>query len=399
MEHLLIFDDGRGRLGPLTDLRAAFDVRTGMLTTAERIRQAWSGADAAYAAPETIAPVVAERTDAPVNRVPDGTVRLVNGRWCRPDARLAVKKGEAAVSDDGAVVTARLDASVAAAFLETGALPDGVPAVTCDAVLYRDPWDVLRELPETLLHDIAATRVIDAMIAGDGDVMGTYPVTVHESARIGPRVVFDVEQGPVVVHERAVVRPGAILCGPCSIGPGSTVAEHAVIKANTVIGPVCKVGGEVGATIFQGYSNKAHDGHLGDAWIGEWVNLGAGTTNSNLLNTYGEVAMRTEPDGPRQRTGMTFLGTIAGDHVKTAIGTRLMTGTLLGTGAMVASSSPPPSTVRRFAWITDAGERAYRLDKFEDVARRMMARRSVEPGPAYLTRLGALHERHAQVAS
>ena len=148
----------------------------------------------------------------------------------------------------------------------------------------------------------------------------------------------------------------------------------------------------MGGTIFQGFSNKSHDGHLGDSWVGRWVNLGAGTTNSNLLNTYGEVTMRLEPDGPRLRTGMQFLGAIIGDHVKTAISTRLMTGTVLSTGAMIATTAPPPTTVPRFAWLTDEGCRTYNIEKFIEVAKTMMARRHVQPSEAYVEALRTLHD-------
>jgi hypothetical protein len=147
----------------------------------------------------------------------------------------------------------------------------------------------------------------------------------------------------------------------------------------------------VSNTIIHGVSNKAHDGFLGDSWIGSWVNVGAGTTSSNLLNTYGEITMRVEVDGPRHRTGMQFLGTVIGDHAKLAIMTRLMTGTVIGTGAMVATSAPPPATVRRFAWLTDSGERTYDHEKFVQAMSRMMERRGYKSGPAYLAALQRLH--------
>jgi hypothetical protein len=129
------------------------------------------------------------------------------------------------------------------------------------------------------------------------------------------------------------------------------------------------------------------------------VNLGAGTDNSNLLNTYGEVTVRLEASRPRERTGRIFCGSFLADHAKLAIGTRLMTGTSVGTGAMIASSASPDTTVDRFAWITDStddsttgdGVRRFRLAKFLDVVRTVMARRGVTPGPAYLARLSALH--------
>jgi UDP-N-acetylglucosamine diphosphorylase/glucosamine-1-phosphate N-acetyltransferase len=191
-----------------------------------------------------------------------------------------------------------------------------------------------------------------------------------------------------------VVRPFSVLVGPCAVLDGSSVAERSLIKASTVIGPHCRAGGEIGGTIFQGYSNKSHDGHLGDSFVGEWVNIGAGTDNSNLLNTYGEVIVRLEQDGGLVRTGRQFWGSILSDHVKLAIGTRLMTGTTVGTGAMIASSKSPSTLVSRFAWVTDAtdGAKHFRIEKFLETARAMMSRRGKSPSPAVEARLRKLFE-------
>ena len=247
-------------------------------------------------------------------------------------------------------------------------------------------------LAEAICCDIEAVRILDAKVPSDeATVVGPHPVEVHRSAKLYPNVVLDAERGPIAIHERAVIRPGAIISGPCSIGRDSVIIDHASVKPNTVIGPMCKIGGEVGETIFQGYSNKAHDGHLGGSWVGKWVNFGAGTVNSNLLNTYGEVSMRLEPDGPMSRTGLTYLGAVVGDHVKFAIGTRIMTGTVVGTGAMIATTNPPPTTVRRFAWLTDTGESVFRFDKFMDTVVKVMTRRDQVPSRAYEQALRDLH--------
>jgi UDP-N-acetylglucosamine diphosphorylase/glucosamine-1-phosphate N-acetyltransferase len=185
-----------------------------------------------------------------------------------------------------------------------------------------------------------------------------------------------MESGAIVIDEHATIRPGATIVGPAYIGPHVTILERALIKAHTAIGPWCKVSGEIGGTIFQGFANKGHDGHLGDSWIGEWVNLGAGTNNSNLLNTYTEVFAKA-PDGVNERTGLQFLGAIIGDHVKTAISTRIMTGAILQTGGMFAQAAAVAGTTPRFAWSTDAGLRTFRIDKFLETARAMMTRRNV----------------------
>jgi UDP-N-acetylglucosamine diphosphorylase/glucosamine-1-phosphate N-acetyltransferase len=339
--------------------------------------------------------VVAERADGPVNHLQDEEVfYCVNGRWALPDGTLRLNTGQALVEQaSGHVIIAMLRRADAEYFLTTGQLHERSDVHHVDRrVLYKYPWDVLRTMKETIPRDILSMRLVDAQMAADAAaVVGEHPVEVHSSARIYPNVTFDAEHGPIIVHERAVIRPGAVIVGPSSIGPDSTIIDRALIKANTVIGPHCKVAGEVGGTIFQGFSNKSHEGHLGDSWVGKWVNFGAGTTNSNLLNTYGEVTMRLEPDGSRLRTGMQFLGAIVGDHAKFAICTRIMTGTVIGTGAMIATTEPPPTCVPRFAWMTDQGTRTYQIDKFIEVAKTMMERRHVQASDAYVASLRELH--------
>jgi UDP-N-acetylglucosamine diphosphorylase/glucosamine-1-phosphate N-acetyltransferase len=366
-----------------------------MYTTAARICALRPKALAGYWVPDRLAALVASRADAPVNDLPEEEVLLcVSGRWAMPDLDRDLDVREALVeAATDHVVAAHLPRAWAEYFLSTGELHESVQVRRLpQRVLYRYPWDVLAFMKQTIREDILSTRLEGARVPADvADVCGDHAVDVHASATVGPRTVFDAAEGPILVHEQAVIRPGCVICGPCAIGPGATVVDRAHIKPNTVIGPGCKVGGEVGTTIFQGHSNKAHEGHIGDSWVGKWVNLGAGTTVSNLLNTYGEVTMRIEPEGPRQRTGLTFLGAVIGDHVKTAICTRIMTGSVIGTGAMIATTVPPPASVRRFAWITDDGERTFRLDKFLEVCTRMMARRDRKPSAAYRDAIVALH--------
>ena len=345
--------------------------------------------------PERIADLLGERANAPVNDLPaDEEILCVNGRWGMPDPDLNLPVGQALVEHDSAhVVAAKLRRADAGYFLENGQLHERVEIRRqVERVLYRYPWDVIGLMNETIAHDILSTRVLDAKVIGDeATVFGAHHVDVDASATVLPGVTFDATQGPIMVDENATVRPGAILCGPCAIGRNATVLDRTLIKANSVIGPGCKVAGEVGDTIFQGFANKAHDGHLGHSWVGKWANFGAGTTNSNLLNTYGEIPMRVDVDGPMHKTGMTFLGAIVGDHVKFAINTRIMTGTVIGTGAMVASTSAPPMCVGRFGWLTDRGEQRFRYERFVSTVEAVMARRNREPSEAYLRLLHELY--------
>lgn len=402
---LILFDDGRGRFGPLTDLRAAFEIRSGADSTLRRVARWASGRLAALWVPEQLAAVVASRSSLSVNTLPEAPLlALLNGRLLLPDDALRPAAGQILVDGEGDAIAALLTREDAEALLRSFGADHAGPRIPAERVehsdiqLIRRPWDLLSSLGRTVVHDGLADRPRLAREPGPATVIGDHPVVIESSARLWPGVVIDAEHGPVLVRERAVIRPHATLSGPCAIGEGATILDHAVIRANTVVGPMCKVAGELSATIMQGFANKAHDGFLGDSYVGKWANIGAGTTGSNLLNNYGEVAIRLDPAGPRERTGREFFGAIIGDHAKLAIGTRLMTGTVVGTGAMIACSAPPPTTVPAFAWLTDEsrGERKpWRFDRFEETMRAVMRRRDREPGEAYLALLRALHAQAA----
>lgn len=405
MQPTLVFDDGGGVLDPLTDLRASFDVRTGGRTTLERLRRRPELAVRALVVRDALQELCRERHDLPVNpeSIQPGEWLVVNGRCpLLPAEALQLRDGQVLIERETGDVIAACLGSAAALALARGQEVAAQRIELDRHVLLSRPWHVRTFRDAALEADLAAAT------GGGGDgsgasgrwegrveVDGVYrlgrgPMVVDATARVYPGVTLDGECGAIVVEGGAVLRPGAVVIGPAWIGAGATVLERAVVRGGSVVGPVCKVGGEVSGTVFQGYSNKAHDGYLGDSWVGEWVNLGAGTTNSNLLNTYGPVHATAAPGRSREATGCMFLGAIIGDHVKTAIGTRIMTGAVVGTGVMWAASVAMSGAVERLAWVTDGGERRYEAEKFVQVARAMMARRGMEPSAAYAARLRAL---------
>ena len=405
MQRVIVFDNSdrthtRMMLSPLTDLRPVFDVRTGAMTTLERMtlgaRLGDLGRPDGLIVPEGLATLAREKHDLPVNEPGSmaESVLLVNGACPLMDTESAgVELGEAVVEGTGkSLVKANVRREDVPRVLagEYGGLT--VRQLAGPVPTLGRPWHVRTHRDACITADLAM------LVKGRGDWTSPMArVYVAASATVHPSVIFDTESGPILIDEHATLRPGAILVGPVYIGPHSHVLERGFVKANTAIGPHCKVAGEVGGTIIQGYSNKAHDGHLGDSWLGEWVNLGAGTTNSNLLNTYGEVTSRplAAPPGTsrvpsNERTGLTFFGCVLGDHVKTAICTRIMTGAIVGTGTMYAATAPLAGTIPPFTWHTDAGVRAYRFEKFLEVARAAMSRRKLAGSEAYVERLRAL---------
>jgi UDP-N-acetylglucosamine diphosphorylase/glucosamine-1-phosphate N-acetyltransferase len=240
-----------------------------------------------------------------------------------------------------------------------------------------DVWDLVRLLPEQLASDLAQLAASPQTPASGppphATVIGDQRVMVAEDVVIEPQVVFDTTGGPISIGRGSHIRAFTRISGPCYIGREVTVMGGDITGSS--IGDVCKVRGELSATTIVGHSNKGHDGFVGHSYIGRWVNLGAGTVTSNLKNTYGTVTLWT-PQGQRD-TGLQFLGTLFGDHVKTGIGLRLTTGCVLGAGANVYGNMPP-KVVAPFSWGDAPPYAVYHADKFVETAQRMMSRRHVE---------------------
>ncbi|HET7296332.1 MAG TPA: hypothetical protein VFI66_04275, partial [Gemmatimonadales bacterium] len=233
-------------------------------------------------------------------------------------------------------------------------------------------YDLIPALERLLPDDVRA-------MLGDSDPVPAGSVVLGDPAAIGlhdavvePGVVFDVRNGPVVLESGAEVRAGTRLEGPLWIGANAHVLGGPV-RASAV-GPRVNVRGEVSTCVFLGYANKAHDGFVGHSVIGRWANLGAGTVTSNLKNTYGQVRLAVA--GTALETGLQFLGSLIGDHAKTAIGTLLSTGTVVGTGASVFDAVRAPKYVPPFAWGGSGDARATR-EGFLRIAARVLPRRDV----------------------
>ena len=259
-------------------------------------------------------------------------------------------------------------------------IPDGEPwhadllgaSQEIDGILLRGAFDLVTALEQLLEHDCAdfLTGVTD-LLPGHTTVLGDVGRVRSTGADIEPGVVFDVRHGVIVIDQGAEVRSGTRLEGPCYVGAGARVLGGFI--RTSILGPRSVVRGEVSSTIFHGYANKGHDGFVGHSVIGRWVNLGAGTTTSNLKNTYGTV--RLSVAGAVIDTGRQFLGSLIGDHAKTAIGSLLPTGTVIGAGANVfgegLSKYVPP-----FAWGASGVEQLTE-EGFLRIAERVMPRRDV----------------------
>ncbi|MFG0298919.1 MAG: putative sugar nucleotidyl transferase [Phycisphaerales bacterium JB047] len=395
----ILFDDGKGLLSPLNDLRPTYAIRTGAMTISERLTHAFDLEPVGVVVPQPMVELTSELTNLPVNEPPepgDEQILLINSRCALPlRAIREITLGQVLIEEGTQDMIAMRLTQTGVRDLLTGNQPEMTPIAVPGKHLLSRPWDWRHFRDASLEFDLQVIGQNMAKVEAEPigvTLIGTEGIAISREAIVMPGVILNATAGPIVIEENATIRPGAIITGPAYIGPGTTVLEQANIKPNTAIGPVCKVAGEVGGTVMQGYANKAHAGHLGDSWIGEWSNLGADTTNSNLLNTYGEVTARPTAGGSMEKTGETFLGVTMGDHTKTAIGTRIMTGAIVGTGTMFAASGAMSGTTEPFSWHTDAGVKHYRLGKFVDVSMTAMGRRGIKQSQAYSRRLTILHE-------
>jgi len=246
-------------------------------------------------------------------------------------------------------------------------------------------WQLVTRNAEQLTRDILALFPEPARPElGPGvHVLGEGQLIVDRSASVEPGVVIDLRHGPVWIDAGARIAPFTYLVGPVYVGRNTTILGGPI--AESTIGPTCRIHGEVEASVVLGYSNKAHDGFLGHAYVGCWVNLGALTTNSDLKNNYGSVRIWT-PRGEAD-TGERKLGCLLGDHVKTAIGTLLNTGTVVGAGSNLFGTGSPPRYVPPFTWGIGPAAGEYDLEKFLATAEIVMSRRNVTLSPKQRTML------------
>ncbi len=252
---------------------------------------------------------------------------------------------------------------------------------------FNEPLSQIVHLPDLFLNNAQEIKEdFERLTAQRVSAPITDKATVvynQENVFVGKNVsikaaIINAENGPVYIDDQAVIQEGAIIIGPAAIGKEAMVAFGAKIRPNTTLGPVCRVGGEVGGTIFQAYANKAHDGYLGNSYIGEWCNLGANTNNSNLKNDYSSVKLYNYASKGLEDSKELFCGTFMGDFTKAGISTMLNTGTVIGVCCNIFGAGFQSKFVPSFSWGgADTQYQNYRFDKALQVIEATMARRDI----------------------
>jgi UDP-N-acetylglucosamine diphosphorylase/glucosamine-1-phosphate N-acetyltransferase len=270
----------------------------------------------------------------------------------------------------------------------------GLPRRAVEARLIGYPWDLIGWNADAIAEDLAGQPgALRGEVHPQAVVLEPGRVTVEAGARVDPFAVLDGRGGPIQIGREAVVLPHTVVAGPCVVGPGTQLLGGRV--ARSTIGPQCRIAGEVEECVWQGYANKRHHGFVGHSLIGEWANLGALTTTSDLKNNYGPV--RVWVDGREVDSGTPKVGSLIGAHVKTGIGTLLPTGASVGVGSnLFGGGRFAPKLVPAFSWWDGERFDEHRLEPFLDTARVAMSRRGRTMLPAEEKALRSLHQATAE---
>lgn len=247
-----------------------------------------------------------------------------------------------------------------------------------EAIQINHTWDIFSKNGEAIQEDfdLITEGRKSKPIPSSNNVIAPENIFIEEGARL-EFVTLNASNGPIYIGKNTEIMEGAIIRGPFALCDHGIVKMGAKIYGPTTVGPYCKVGGEINNSVLFGYSNKGHDGFLGNSVLGEWCNLGADTNNSNLKNNYAEVRLWDYQSESFARTGLQFCGLMMGDHSKCGINTMFNTGTVIGVSANIFGSGFPRNFVSSFSWGGSSGFTTYLTKKAFEVAEVVMSRRGM----------------------
>lgn len=372
---------------PLTAMRPAADLTIGIGSIAANWQLALSGAPVAYATQEHIASLF------PVASTLQGhTWHILGG--VHPTEELVTLLHELPVGSAIYCAGQLLAAHLYDANMDWKAIVANHSLKryeVSDAIVIEKPWHLFQNVKRAIDFTMSRLRVLRRSQPLDStvQVLGGHNIFVEEGAELH-FCTLNAAAGPIYIGRGAEVMEGALIRGPFALGDYSKVRMGAKMYGPTAIGKHCKVGGEVDESVVQNYTNKAHDGYIGNACIGSWCNLGADTNCSNLKNNYATVRVYNEASSRFEETGLQFCGLIMGDHSKSGINTMFNTGTVVGPFCNIFGAGFPRSYIPPFSWGGAQGLRAHSLREALDTARVVMARRDVTLSDAYAEAVAAL---------
>ena len=375
MPSIILFDEPalRTQLLPFTYTRPVAAIRCGIDTIAEKWSK-WLSTAPSYQTQQYLSAAF------PINTSHNNL--FINGALC-PDQALVD-----AIADlpEETVLYSSANEILAVNTANTGWTPQ-LSLSQFASVVYESSFTLIRNIWDIFTNNGAQIKADFSLITSKRK---SEPLTDPYTRCYNPDNIFiepganikaailNAENGPIYIGKNTVIQEGAAIQGPFAMGEGSIIAQNAKIRVNTSIGPFCKIGGEVGGSVIFGYSNKGHDGYLGNSVLGEWCNLGANTNNSNLKNDHTNVKLHSYATNSLQDTGLQFCGLFMGDYSKAGISTMFNTGTVVGVSVNVFGAGFQAKHIPSFSWGGNAeGFMEYRFPKAVAVAKDTVSRRDV----------------------
>ena len=374
--NIIFFDDSTWEeLRPLTLTRPVCEVRIGIFTIREKWMTYLNAASCSFLTREYLSRRFPLKTESE-NLVISGAVlpdnEIVKAVFALSPSDVLIKNGK--------YLAANIKAESINSIIEGNYKGLNLIDYSGDVVLLNYSCDIFSLNASEIVkdHEIISKSKSSQTLSATNRLIGNYPVFIEEGGK-AECSTFNTVDGPVYIGKEAEVMEGCLIRGPFAMGEHSTLKMGAKIYGGTTIGPHCKVGGEVNNSVFFGYSNKAHDGFLGNSVIGEWVNIGADSNNSNLKNNYAPVKMWNYGKKRFVNTGLTFAGLIMGDHSKCSINTMFNTGTVCGVSCNLYGAGFHRNFIPSFTWGSPAGYSRFDFNKAFEVAEIMMKRRGLTP--------------------
>ncbi len=367
----LIFSDAQywGEFLPLTYTKPIAELRTGILTFSERWIKLLNFDEVSY--------ITEDYLQKKFKTYEKKESLLITPNFLPSESVLNQIKnlqlGEALIYEDE-VLAARLD-------MQDFSLSkiEKMTDVTEELIFFKKPTDLFSLNEKAINFDfelVTKGRTSQELSKTNGFLGKKEDLFIEEGAEI-EFTTLNCKTGKIYIGKNAEIMEGSVVRGSLALCEGSKINMGSKIYGATTIGPHSKVGGEVNNIIITGFTNKGHEGFVGNSVIGEWCNLGADTNSSNLKNNYAEVKLWSYKTKKFEKTGLQFCGLIMGDHSKSAINTQFNTGTIVGVGANIFKSGFPPNVIEHFSWGGFKGDEKFRLEKAYEVAEKAMARRKL----------------------
>ncbi len=383
---LLLFDDRlRENFFPLTHTRFTGDLRCGALKLRQRLEALLTDDEVTFLIDESLVDLYTDRhPDWQINCIEPGDKLYVN---CLTKYSPSLMHKIKHLDQEHALVQG--DTIVAIRTSEdynplTKDITNTYPNITIEIVsdaLYMHPADLIHDNGRMITFDFDqffSDKDNSFETEPGATILNPYNVWLGEGVELKPGVIIDASDGPVIIDNDAKLMHNAVVIGPAYIGKNSIIKISAKIYENCSIGPVCKIGGELEACIIQAYTNKQHDGFLGHSYLGEWINLGADTNNSDLKNTYKNVMMHSYVAQSPYNTNTMFMGCVIGDHAKLGINSTINTGCVIGTGSNLWGRDLISGYIPEFSWGEASQLQAYIIDAFLATAQLVKQRRNLK---------------------